>query len=294
MIGSRLGHWILDSELGRGGMGTVYLAHDADDPGRLAAVKVLAGELTTDPGSVYRFQREIEVLGKLDHPNVVRLFESGTHEGFFYCVMEYVAGRDFAEILDGTAGCRGPRCSTSLSRCARALDQHAHDHGFIHRDLKPSNLLRGDDGRVYLTDFGIAHVFAGKHLTRRRRVIGTAEYLSPEQAEGKAATRRSDLYSLGCVLYTLLCGHNPFRGENVIDLLHKHRYGLFDPPRHRRPGPAARYRRAHLPTHGEDRKRPPDASVLQRRCRSRGTSWRTAASQRSRPWSRSRRSRVTP
>ncbi len=265
MIGSRLGRWILDRELGRGGMGCVYLAHDADDPGRLAAVKVLAAELTTHSGAVYRFQREIEVLGTLDHPNVVHFLESGTHEGLFYCVMEYVAGRDFAEILDERGRLPWPEVLDVAVQVCAAL-KHAHDHGFIHRDLKPSNLLRGDDGRVYLTDFGIAHVFAGKHLTRPGAVIGTAEYLSPEQAEGKAATRRSDLYSLGCVLYTLICGRNPFRGENVIDLLHKHRYGLFDPPRTVVPDlPHEIDELICQLMEKEPEKRPPDASVLQRR-----------------------------
>jgi serine/threonine protein kinase len=229
MIGSRFGRWILDRELGRGGMGCVYLAHDADEPERLAAVKVLAAELTTHSGAIQRFQREIKALKTLDHPNIVHFLESGTHEGLFYYVMEYVEGRDYAELLDEQGRLPWPEVLEVAIQVSAAL-KHAHHHGIIHRDLKPSNLMRGEDGRVCLTDFGIAHVFADKHLTRPGAVVGTAEYLSPEQAEGKLATDRSDLYSLGCVLYTLLCGRNPFRGENIIDLLHKHRYGQFDPP----------------------------------------------------------------
>ncbi|HEX5269727.1 MAG TPA: serine/threonine-protein kinase [Gemmataceae bacterium] len=265
MIGSRLGRWVLDRVLGRGGMGCVYLAHDADDPDRLAAVKVLAAELTCHAGAVYRFQREIEVLGTLDHPNVVHFLESGTHEGQFYYVMEYVEGRDYAELLEESGRLPWPEVLDLAVQVCAAL-RHAHDHGVIHRDVKPSNLMRGADGRVRLTDFGIAHAFAAPHLTRPGSVVGTAEYVSPEQAEGKPATRRSDLYSLGCVLYTLLCGRNPFRGENVLDLLHKHRYGLFDPPRAVVPD---------LPPEIDDvvcqlmekdpEKRPPDAGVLQRR-----------------------------
>jgi serine/threonine-protein kinase len=265
MIGSRLGRWVLDRELGRGGMGCVYLAHDADDSARLAAVKVLAAELTTHAGAVHRFQREIEVLSTLDHPNIVHFLESGTHEGLFYYVMEYVEGRDFAELLEESGRLPWPEVLDVGAQVCGAL-RHAHNHGVIHRDLKPSNLLRAADGRVLLTDFGIAHVFAGPHLTRPGAVVGTAEYLSPEQAEGKPATPRSDLYSLGCVLYTLLCGRNPFRGENVLDLLHKHRYGLFDPPR---------AVVADLPPEIDElvrqlmekdpEKRPPDAGVLQRR-----------------------------
>jgi tetratricopeptide (TPR) repeat protein len=265
MIGSRLGRWVVDRELGRGGMGCVYLAHDADDPALLAAVKVLAAELTTHAGAVYRFQREIEVLSTLDHPNIVHLLDSGTHEGLFYYVMEYVEGRDFAELLD-EAGRLPWEDVIDLAEQICAALKHAHDHGIIHRDLKPSNLMRGADGRVRLTDFGIAHVFAGKHLTRPGSVVGTAEYLSPEQAEGKPATRRSDLYSLGCLLYTLICGRNPFRGDNIIDLLHKHRYGLFDSPRTVVPDLPHEIDEIICQLMEKDpEKRPPDAGVLQRR-----------------------------
>src|SRR5271167_1084308 len=108
--------------------------------------------------------------------------------------------------------------------------KHVHDHGVIHRDLKPANILRTAAGVVKLTDFGIAKVFAQGHLTSTGGVVGTAEYLSPEQAAGKPVSKRSDLYSLGAVLYTLLTGRPPFKGESFVDLLHKHRYAQFDPP----------------------------------------------------------------
>jgi serine/threonine-protein kinase len=265
MIGSRLGRWILDRELGRGGMGCVYLAHEAGDPTRLVAVKVLAAELTTHGGAVNRFQREIDVLRTLDHPNVVHFLESGTHEGLFYYVMEYVEGCDYAEILEESSRLKWQDVLDVAIQVCGAL-RHAHDHGVIHRDLKPSNLLRGTDGRVRLTDFGIALKFASRHLTRPGSVVGTAEYLSPEQAEGKPATPRSDLYSLGCVLYTLLCGRNPYRGENVVDLLHKHRYGLFDPPRAVVPEIPHEIDEVICQLMEKDpEKRPPDAGVLQRR-----------------------------
>src|SRR5262249_13922537 len=160
-------------------------------PERLAAVKVLARELTTHSGAVSRFQREIEVLRTLQHPNIVRFYESGTHEELLYYVMEYVEGHDFADVLEQQGRLPWEEVLAVAIQVCAAL-KHAHDHGVIHRDLKPSNLLRGTDDRVRLTDFGIAHVFAAKHLTRAGAVIGTAEYLSPEQAEGKPATRRSD------------------------------------------------------------------------------------------------------
>jgi len=178
--------------LGHGGMGQVYLGHDADHPERQAAVKVLARELTTHSGAVSRFEREIDVLRTLQHPNIVRLYESGTYEELLYYVMEYIEGHDFADLLEQQGRLPWEEVLGAAIAVCGAL-KHAHDHGVIHRDLKPSNLLRGSDGRIKLTDFGVAHVFAGKHLTRAGTVIGTAEYLSPEQAAGKPATRRSDL-----------------------------------------------------------------------------------------------------
>jgi serine/threonine-protein kinase len=273
MSEDRLGRWVLDRELGHGGMGRVYLAHDADHPERRAAVKVLSAELAAHAGSVQRFEREIKVLGTLSHPNVVQFYEAGAHDGLLYYAMEYVEGRDFADLLAERG--RLPWAEVlDLAIQACAALKHAHDHGFIHRDIKPSNLLRADrhgeapdaPAVVKLTDFGVAHAFADKHLTRTGAVVGTAEYLSPEQAEGKPATKRSDLYSLGCVLYTLLCGRNPFRGENVPDLLHKHRYAQFDPPRKVVPGlphEIDEVVRELLEKDPEDR--PPDAGMLQRR-----------------------------
>src|SRR5262249_7648702 len=106
--------------------------------------------------------------------------------------------------------------------------RHVHDHGIIHRDIKPPNIMRTDQGAIKLTDFGIAKVFAGQHLTATGGVVGTAEFLSPEQAAGKPVTKRSDLYSFGVCLYTMLAGHPPFSGDTVLDLLHKHRYAQFE------------------------------------------------------------------
>ncbi len=232
MIGTRLGNWIIDAELGQGGMGDVYRAHEAstDGPPRLAAVKLLAAGLAQDPGFVARFQREIDILRQLDHPHIVRLYESGQHDGRSYYVMEYVDGKNFEEILlEQTRLPWSEVLDLALQVCP-AL-KHAHDRGIIHRDIKPSNLLRArDGGAVKLTDFGIARAFAATHLTATGGVVGTAEYLSPEQAVGKPAGKRSDLYSLGVVLYALLVGRPPFQGESPVELLHKHRFGQFERP----------------------------------------------------------------
>ncbi len=252
MIGARLGSWILDRELGRGGMGCVYLARrdsaEADLPS-LAAIKVLAPELAVEPGFLARFQREIDILRKLDHPNIVRFLESGEKNGRPYFVMEYVPGPSFETVRTQRGRLPWTEVLDLAWQIAPAL-KHAHDRGVIHRDLKPSNLLlvEGGGGRregmdnpspstlhpppstlVKLTDFGIASLFASPHLTVTGGVVGTAEYLSPEQAAGKTVTRRSDLYSLGVVLYTLLTGRPPFEGDPLA-LLHKHRFAQFDRP----------------------------------------------------------------
>jgi serine/threonine protein kinase len=236
MIGERLGTWILDKELGRGGMGRVFLAHAESSPSALAAVKVLPAELAADTAFPARFQREIEILRQLDHPNIVHFLESGVHNGHSFFAMEYVHGSNLQTLLEERGKIPWQMVLDLALQIAPAL-KHAHDRGVIHRDLKPSNLLLAFHalpspvslGLVKLTDFGVASLFAGTHLTVPGHVIGTAEFLSPEQAAGKPVTRRSDLYSLGAVLYTLVTGRTPFTGT-VVELLHKHLYAQFDRP----------------------------------------------------------------
>jgi serine/threonine-protein kinase len=229
MMGSRLGRWTIEQELGRGGMGRVYLARGEPD-GQRAAIKVLSADLAQESGFVQRFQREIDTLSQLNHPNIVRFYEAGTHENVFYYAMEFVDGLNFEDLLVEKGRLPWKEVVATALQICPAL-KHAHDRGIIHRDLKPPNLLRTADGTVKLTDFGIAKVFASQHLTATGGIVGTAEFLSPEQAAGKPVTKRSDLYSLGVVLYMLLTGHPPFEGESTVDLLHKHRFGQFDAPR---------------------------------------------------------------
>ena len=219
-----------------------------DGEPRVAAVKVLAAELAAEQGFVLRFEREIDILRRLDHPHIVRFFESGVSDGRPWFAMEYVDGPSFDAVLEQRGRLPWREVLNLACQIAPAL-KHAHDRGVVHRDLKPSNLLqegaRGQGSgvsnsptpepspptpwRVKLTDFGVASLFASRHLTVTGGVVGTAEFLSPEQAAGKPVTRRSDLYSFGVVLYALLIGHPPFEGE-VLDLLHKHRFGQFDAP----------------------------------------------------------------
>jgi serine/threonine protein kinase len=229
MIGTHLNSWIIDEELGRGGMGRVYLAHHEQD-GRQAAIKVLAAELAQEPGFLQRFQREIEVLGQLDHPNIVRFLEAGSQNSIYFFAMEYLEGDNFEQLLHEHGRIPWKEVLDAATQICPAL-KHAHDRGIVHRDIKPPNLLRTSAGVVKLTDFGIAKVFAARHLTNTGGVVGTAEFLSPEQAAGKQATKRSDLYSLGVVLYTMITGRTPFEGPSSADILHKHLYGQFDHPK---------------------------------------------------------------
>ncbi len=228
--GDRLGPWVIDAEIGRGAMGAVWRARHAET-GTVAAVKRLSPELSRDGLFVQRFRREIEALGQLDHPNIVRFLEAGEGDSTFYYAMEYVDGRDCEAILRDR-GRLDPTEVLAIARQVAAALKHAHDRGVIHRDLKPANLMIARaDGAVKLTDFGVAKLFARPPITAAGSFVGTAAYLAPELATGKPATKRTDFYSLGGVLYALLCGRPPFPGDNVVELLHKQCHATPDRPR---------------------------------------------------------------
>lgn len=203
-------------------MGKVYSGVN-DQTGERAAVKLLAPHLADDPNFRERFKSEIETLKKLRHPNIVQLHGFGEEEGYLFYVMELIEGRSLQDEL--ASGMRfGWREAARIGiQITRAL-KHAHDRGIIHRDLKPANLLLDKLDQVKLTDFGIAKLFGGSSVTVEGGVIGTADYMPPEQAEGKAVTARSDLYSLGSVLYALLTGKPPFAAKTVAEVLHGLRF----------------------------------------------------------------------
>ena len=229
---------------------------------RQAAVKVLAAELAKETGFLQRFEREIDALSQLDHPGIVRFFESGQENGVYYYAMEYVEGQSLDEILLSQGRLPWQEILDIALQICPAL-RHVHDHGIIHRDIKPPNILRTSAGQIKLSDFGIAKVFASQSLTSTGGIVGTAEFLSPEQAAGKPVSKRSDIYSLGVVLYTLLTGRTPFEGVSYLDLLHKHRYGQFDPPRRRVPEiPFEVDELVCKLLEKEPEKRPPDCLVL--------------------------------
>jgi len=225
----QIGPYEVLSKIGSGGMGSVYLGKHIET-GEQLAVKVLPASLAHEEGFIERFNREIESMKKLSNPHIVKLHENGVDNGTYYYSMEYVEGETLTQLLRRERRVPWLRAIEIGIQICAAL-KAAHDAGIIHRDLKPSNLLVAPDGTIKLTDFGVAQVFAKDRLTVTGGIVGTAEFMSPEQAQGKRASKQSDLYSLGAVLYVLVCGKPPFTGETAVEVLQKHKFGLFDAPR---------------------------------------------------------------
>ncbi|MDA1178645.1 MAG: serine/threonine-protein kinase, partial [Planctomycetota bacterium] len=222
----QLGPYRVERVIGRGGMGAVYAG--IGESGERVALKILQPDLASDENFRERFQAEIESLKKMRHPRIVELFGYGEQDGNLFYAMELVEGGSLQDELG-----RGRRFDwRDVTRITIDICQalkHAHDHGVIHRDLKPANLLLDRDERVKLTDFGIAKLFGARSQTVHGGVMGTADFMAPEQAEGQPATARCDLYSLGCVMFALLTGHPPFRGKSLAEVVHQLRY--VEPPR---------------------------------------------------------------
>jgi len=227
MIGQTVGPYRLNRVLGRGGMGTVYAAVH-EETGEVAAVKLLSPASAADSHFRERFLSEVEALKMLRHPHIVEMFAYGDHDGQLYYAMELLSGRSLQdELREGRRFDWREVVEIGIQVCS-AL-KHAHDRGVIHRDLKPANLLRDEQQQVKLSDFGIARLFTATHLTAEGAMVGTADYMSPEQAEGRAASARSDLYSLACVLYALLARRPPFVCRSVAEAVHRVRYETPEP-----------------------------------------------------------------
>ena len=221
---TRLGPYTIRGRLGRGGMGTVY--EGVDEAGVSVAVKTLSAHLGDDTGLRRRFEAEIEALKGLRHPGIVRLLAFGEDEGRPFFAMELVRGRSLEEILKSGRRFDWPEATAIAADIARAL-KAAHDQGIIHRDLKPANLLFPDGpapgSRVKLADFGIARLFGDTGHTQAGTVVGTAEYMAPEQAAGGPVDGRVDLYALGLVIFAMLTGRPPFRGGEIAEVLRRQR-----------------------------------------------------------------------
>lgn len=225
----RIGPYQIHDKLGAGGMGNVYLGRHSET-GQLAAVKVLTAALAREPGFVERFNREIDAMRKLKNPHIVELYDNGADGESYYYAMEYVEGETLMSLLRREKRLTWQQAIDFAIQICLAL-KAAHDAGIIHRDLKPSNLMVTPGGIIKLTDFGVAQVFASQRLTSTGGIIGTAEYMSPEQAQGRRAGKQSDLYSLGAVMYAMVTGRTPFSGSTAVEVIQKHKYGLFDRPR---------------------------------------------------------------
>ena len=225
------GRYRILRKLGTGGMANVYLAED-EVLGRRVAIKILNDKHAGDDQFVERFRREAKNAAGLSHPNIVSIYDRGEAEGTYYIAMEYLDGRSLKELIVA----RGPapiNISIDYARQILAAIRFAHRHGIVHRDIKPHNVLVDAEGRLKVTDFGIARAGTSQ-MTEAGSIIGTAQYLSPEQAKGAPVDQTSDLYSVGVVLYELLTGVVPFSGETPVEIAMKHLSSVPEPPSARR------------------------------------------------------------
>jgi eukaryotic-like serine/threonine-protein kinase len=225
------GRYRIVRKLGTGGMANVYLAED-EVLGRRVAIKILDDRHAGDDQFVERFRREAKNAASLSHPNIVSIYDRGEAEGTYYIAMEYLDGRSLKELIVA----RGPapvNVAIDYARQILAALRFAHRHGIVHRDIKPHNVLVDAEGRLKVTDFGIARAGTSQ-MTEAGSIIGTAQYLSPEQAKGAPVDQTSDLYSVGVVLYELLTGVVPFSGDTPVEIAMKHLSSAPEPPSEKR------------------------------------------------------------
>jgi len=229
MIGERVGDWVIDAALAQDHKGRSYRAHAADDAGKLATIKVLSGGQSAEFHELFRGR--LLVLRKLSHPNLVANLGGGVVHNDPYLVSEHVPGPDYQTLLREGKRPPWPDVLSYALQCVSAL-RHAHRRGVLHGDLKPANLLLAPDGRVKLAEAGIARLYGAEIPPPGDNPLASAAFISPEQAAGKPATKRSDFYSLGCLLYALLTGRPPFTASNLVELIHKHCFVMPERPAH--------------------------------------------------------------
>jgi len=233
-VGERVAHYELLEELGHGGMGAVFRAKDLNTTQEVA-LKVLPPELSLNPALLQRFRREVLTLRQLHHPGIVRILDLGTEGRTNYFAMEYAAGGNLERLLEREGGRLPVEQAVDITlQVAEALD-YAHAKNIVHRDIKPSNILLTEGGHPKLTDFGIAKVVEATRMTVTGGIVGTVDYMAPEQAEGRAIGPKTDIYSLGVLLYQMTTGRLPFKGETPSEVIQKHRFALVEPPRNFNP-----------------------------------------------------------
>ena len=222
-----IGPYVILDRLGEGGRGRVFKAQHKL-MGRLVALKIIAPHLASRSSSIARFHREMRLLGRLDHPNVVRAFDADQIGDHFYLVMEYVAGRDLERLLEDRGSLSPTEVANFMAQAALGLS-HAHDRGIVHRDIKPTNLILSDEGQVKVLDLGLGALIESdsqiSFATAAGHSVGTLRYMSPEQAKAGEVDGRSDLFSLGCTMYYLLSGKPAFPGETVVECLKRRANG---------------------------------------------------------------------
>jgi serine/threonine-protein kinase len=224
-----VGRYEVGRLLGAGGMAEVYEGQDRL-LGRRVAIKVLRSQYASDPAFLERFRREAQAAAAFSHPNIVAVYDTGMEGATPFMVMEYVEGRTLKEVVAAEGKLPPFRAAEIAAQVAAALAA-AHLRGLVHRDVKPANVMLTADGTAKVTDFGIARVEAASPLTQPAAVVGTAQYIAPEQAEGRGVDGRSDIYSLGCVLYELLTGQVPFTGQTPVAIAYRHVQDQVVPPR---------------------------------------------------------------
>ena len=226
------GRYRILRRLGSGGMANVYLAED-EELGRRVAIKILNDRHASDDSFVERFRREAKNAAGLSHPNIVSIYDRGEAEGTYYIAMEYLEGRSLKDRIVAEGPLPITAAIEAVRQILRALG-FAHRAGIVHRDIKPHNVMVDGDGRLKVTDFGIARAGASQ-MTEAGAIVGTAQYLSPEQAKGAPVDQTSDLYSVGIVLYELLTGKVPFTGDSSVEIAMKHISATPEPPSSLRP-----------------------------------------------------------
>ena len=253
------GRYELSHLVARGGMAEVYRAHDRllDRP---VALKVLFPELSVDRAFVERFRREAQAAANLNHPNIVAIYDWGQEDGTYFIVMEYVEGRSLRDLIRSEAPLDASQAAEITAEIASALG-FAHRNGVVHRDVKPGNVLLTPAGTVKVTDFGIARAGTSDGLTQTGSVMGTATYFSPEQAQGLAVDGRSDVYSVGVVLYELVCGVPPFVADSPVSVAYKHVREEPVPPSHRNPEVPAALEQIILSALAKDPEERPSSAV---------------------------------
>src|SRR3954466_15509515 len=221
LVGMQLnGRYRLDAQIGAGGMSTVYRAFDATLERRVA-IKLMHREIASDSDQLERFRREARSVAQLSHPHIVGVIDAGEDDGRPYIVFEYVEGETLKDRIRRMGSLPIDEAVAYAIEITRALGA-AHARGIVHRDIKPQNVLIDEEGMAKVTDFGIARSLDEEGLTADGRVLGTTDYVSPEQALGHAVNGQSDIYSLGIVLYEMLTGDVPFHGENQVAVAMKH------------------------------------------------------------------------